>query len=65
MYKSGDEYLSPRSQEEHTMSQTRPVSLGIDVAKATFDVALLCEEKLTQRTFSMDPEGFAALERVL
>ena len=42
------------------MSQA-PRSLGIDVAKAKFDVALLCEQKLTQRTFSMDPEGFAAL----
>jgi transposase len=63
MDKSGDEYLSPRSQEEHPMSQTHPASLGIDVAKATFDVALLCEEKLMQRTFSMDPAGFAALDR--
>jgi transposase len=45
------------------MSQTRPASLGIDVAKATFDVALLCEEKLAQRTFAMDPEGFATLDR--
>jgi transposase len=63
MDKSGDEYLSPRSQEESTMSQTRPASLGIDVAKATFDVALLYEGKVAQRTFSMDPEGFAALDR--
>jgi transposase len=61
MDKRGDEYLSPRSQEEHTMSQTRQASLGIDVAKATFDAALLCEGELTQRTFSMDPAGFAAL----
>jgi transposase len=61
MYKSGDEYLPPRSQEEHTMSLGRPASLGIDVAKATFDAALLCEGKLAQRTFCMDPAGFAAL----
>jgi hypothetical protein len=60
MDKSGDEPLAPRSQEDPTMSQTRPASLGIDVAKATFDAALLCEEKLTQRTFAMDPAGFAA-----
>jgi transposase len=59
MNKSGDEYLTPRSEEESSMSQA---SWGIDVAKAKFDVALLCEQKLTQRTFSMDPEGFAALD---
>jgi transposase len=58
MNKSGDEYLTPRSEEESSMSQA---SLGIDVAKAKFDAALLCEQKLTQRTFLMDPEGFAAL----
>jgi transposase len=63
MYKSGDEYLSPRSQEEHIMSQTHSASLGIDVAKATFDAALLSEGKLAQHTFSMDPAGFAALDR--
>ena len=45
------------------MSQVRQASLGIDVAKTTFDAALLCEGKLAQRTFSMDPEGFAALGR--
>jgi transposase len=43
------------------MSQAHQASLGIDVAKATFDVALLGEGKLAQRTFSMDPAGFAAL----
>ena len=43
------------------MSQAHPASLGIDVAKAKFDAALLCEGKLAQRTFAMDPEGFAAL----
>jgi transposase len=61
MYKSGDEYLPPRSQEEDMMGQTPPTSLGIDVAKAKFDAALLCEGKLAQRTFAMDPEGFATL----
>jgi transposase len=44
------------------MSQVRQASLGIDVAKAKFDVALLCEGKLAQRTFSMDPAGFSALD---
>jgi Transposase len=43
------------------MGQTHPASLGIDVAKAKFDAALLCEGKLAQRTFAMDPEGFATL----
>jgi transposase len=43
------------------MSQVRPASVGIDVAKATFDAALLSEGKLAQRTFAMDPAGFAAL----
>ena len=61
MYKSGDEYLPPRSEEEETMSQTHPASLGIDVAKAKFDAALLCEGKLAHRTFTMDPEGFTTL----
>jgi transposase len=61
MDQRGDEYLSPKSEEEHTMSQVRPASVGIDVAKAKFDAALLSEGKLTQRTFSMDPAGFAAL----
>jgi hypothetical protein len=56
MDKSDDEYLSPRSQEEHTISQAHQASLGIDVT-------LLCEEKLTQLTFSMDPAGFDAVDR--
>ena len=43
------------------MSQARPASLGIDVAKAKFDVALLCEGKLSQSTFSMNAQGFTAL----
>ena len=60
MYKSGDEYLPP-SREEDMMSQTYPASVGIDVAKAKFDAAVLCEGKLAQRTFSMDAPGFAAL----
>ena len=54
MNKSGDEYLPPRS-EEDMMSQTHPASLGIDVAKAKFDAALLREGKLAQRSFAMDP----------
>jgi transposase len=61
MYKSGNEYLLPS--EEDTMSQTHPASLGIDVAKAKFDAAVLRDGKLAQRTFSMHPEGFAALDR--
>jgi transposase len=61
MNKSGDEYLPPKSEEEDSMSQSHPASLGIDVAKATFDAALLCEGRVAQRTFSMDAEGFAAL----
>jgi transposase len=61
MNKSGDEYLPP-SNEEDTMSQTHLASLGIDVAKAKFDAALLRDEKLAQRTFAMDPAGFAALD---
>src|SRR5260370_4851795 len=43
------------------MSQANQASLGIDVAKAKFDVALLCEGKLSQSTFSMNAQGFAAL----
>ena len=54
MNKSGDEYLPPSCEEEQ-MSQTHLASLGIDVAKAKFDAALLREGKLAQRTFSMDP----------
>jgi hypothetical protein len=61
MNTSGDEYLPPRSAEEDTMSQTPPTSLGIDVAKAKFDAALLGEGKLAQRTFAMDPSGVATL----
>jgi transposase len=37
------------------------MSGGIDVAKATFDVAFLHPEKLPRRTFSMAANGFAAL----
>lgn len=44
------------------MSQTPPASLGIDVAKATFDAALLWEGKRAQRTFPMNPAGFTALD---
>ena len=44
------------------MSQTPPASLGIDVAKATFDAALLWEGKRAQRTFLMNPAGFTALD---
>jgi hypothetical protein len=62
MNKSDTEYLAP-SREEDTMRQTLPASLGIDVAKAKFDAALLREGKLTQRTFPMDPAGFAAVDR--
>jgi transposase len=61
MNKSGDEYLLPRSEEDGSISQVRPASLGIDVAKAKFDAALLREGKVAQHTFSMDPQGFAAL----
>jgi transposase len=43
------------------MSQGRQASLGIDVAKAKFDAALLSEGKMVQSTFSMDAQGFAAL----
>jgi hypothetical protein len=42
------------------MHQARQASLGIDVAKATFDAALLIEGKRVQGTFSMDAQGFAA-----
>lgn len=45
------------------MSQGHQASLGIDVAKAKFDAALLRAGKLAQRTFSMDPDGFTALGR--
>lgn len=42
-------------------NQTGRVSLGIDVAKAKFDVALFLPGKLARRTFAMDAKGFAAL----
>jgi transposase len=43
------------------MSQASQASLGIDVAKAKFDAALLIEGKRAQRTFPMDAHGFVAL----
>jgi transposase len=46
------------------MNQARQASLGIlgiDVAKAKFDAALLHEGTLSQSTCSMDAQGFAAL----
>jgi transposase len=43
------------------MSQASQASLGIDVAKATFDAALLMEGKLLQRSFAMTVQGFEAL----
>jgi transposase len=43
------------------MSQASQASLGIAVAKAQFDAALLIEGKLVQCTFPMDPHGFVAL----
>ncbi len=43
------------------MSQASQASLGIDVAKATFDAALLMEGKLLQRSFAMTAQGFEAL----
>jgi transposase len=45
------------------MSQARQASVGIDVAKAKFDAALLREGKLVQRTFPMDAAGFVAVDR--
>src|SRR5215475_2040477 len=60
MNKSDQGHLSPGS-EEGSMSQMRQASLGIDVAKAKFDAALLWEGKLAQHTFSMDPQGFTEL----
>jgi transposase len=35
--------------------------LGIDVAKATFDAALLLHGRLLQRSFAMTAHGFDAL----
>jgi transposase len=43
------------------MSQANPASLGIDVAKATFDAALLIDGQLHQRSFAMTASGFDAL----
>jgi transposase len=43
------------------VSQASQVSLGIDVAKAKCDVALLHAGKVTQRTFPMDTQGVTAL----
>jgi transposase len=43
------------------MNRVSQASLGIDVAKAKFDAALLIEGKISQRTFSMDAHGFAML----
>jgi transposase len=62
MNTSDTEYLPP-SREADTMRQTRHTSLGIAVAKAKFAAALLREGKLAQRTFTMEPAGFAALDR--
>ena len=36
--------------------------LGIDIAKAKFDVALLKDERSLHHEFANNPEGFAALE---
>jgi transposase len=63
MNKNDNEYLPPSRQEENHMSQGHQASLGIDVAKATFDVALFREGKLVQWTFRMNPAGFAAVDR--
>jgi hypothetical protein len=57
MDKRGDESLSPRSQEEHPLSQAHQARVGSEVAKATCDAALRWEEKLTPRTFALDPAG--------
>jgi len=46
------------------MSQANPAdpaSLGIDVAKATFDAALLIHGRLLHRSFAMTAQGFDAL----
>jgi transposase len=42
-------------------SPADPASLGIDVAKATFDVALLIHGRLLHRSFAMTAHGFDAL----
>jgi len=41
--------------------QVGGLSLGIDVAKAKFDVALLQPAKLSRHTFAMEATGYAAL----
>jgi transposase len=43
------------------VSMNVPV-LGIDIAKAKFDVCLLREDKLYQHTFPNTPDGFQALQ---
>jgi transposase len=43
------------------MGQASPASLGIDVAKATFEAALLVNGKMLQRSFAMTVAGFDAL----
>gem|GEM_PF-6087297 len=43
------------------LSQASPASVGIDVAKATFDAALLSDGQLRQRNFAMTVSGFDAL----
>jgi transposase len=43
------------------MSQASAASLGIDVAKATFEAALLVDGKVLQRSFAMTVPGFDAL----
>jgi transposase len=43
------------------MGQASPASLGIDVAKATFEAALLVDGKMLQRSFAMTVAGFDAL----
>jgi transposase len=45
--------------------QPSRVILGIDVAKAKFDAALLVEGKVLYGTFPMDTSGFAALQHWL
>src|SRR5690349_6541875 len=43
------------------MGQASPASLGIDVAKATFEAALLVDGMMLQRSFAMTVAGFDAL----
>lgn len=42
-------------------SPADPASLGSDVAKATFDVALLIHGRLLHRSFALTAHGFDAL----